>query len=61
MDPPEAALCAAEATKTGPVDDLVLGQLGGPALAGAQAGRERSSGWWRMAGSPQANEAMSNQ
>ena len=38
-----------------------LVRLGGSALAGAQAGRERSSGWWRMAGSPQVNEAMSNQ
>ena len=34
--------CAAEATETGLVGDRVSGRLGDPALAGAQAGRERS-------------------
>ena len=42
VDPAEAALCAAEATETGLVSDRVSGWLGGPALAGTQAGRERS-------------------
>ena len=34
--------CVAEATETGLVGDRVSGRLGDPALAGAQAGRERS-------------------
>ena len=42
VDPAEAALCAADATETGLVSDRVSGWLGGPALAGTQAGRERS-------------------